>query len=186
MLSYRTTEPEPQYLQVYVLSNLSAQTWTLAPTAGQPVQDGKLPAAPGLARAPRASTEHTAITLAKGLTSGQQTASFLPLPYPARTVDVDGTWRADPRTLTMFSGQALSGLSYSVASREVTPSVQQLEQRPGRCPTSITNSYLHVPAGVPGADPARRAGHPGQTVELRPGRRAAALVRRLRQVHATA
>ena len=145
VLTYQTSDPDPQYLQVYVLSNLSAQTWTLAPAAGLPVQDGKLPGTPGLARGTPSTTEHAQITLAKGLTSGQQTASFLPLPYPARTVDVAGTWRADPRTLTIFSAQSLSGLSYSVASREVSPTVQQL-QLAGAIPASIANNYLRVPA----------------------------------------
>ena len=34
VLSYQTTDADPQYLQVYVLNNLTTQTWTLAPTAG--------------------------------------------------------------------------------------------------------------------------------------------------------
>ena len=145
VLTYRTSDPDPQYLQVYVLSNLSTQTWTLAPAPGTPVQDGRLPAAPGLARTTPSTTEHAQVTLAKGLTSGQQTASFLPLPYPARTVDVAGSWRADPRTLTMFSGQSLSSLSYSVASREVSPTVPEL-QLAGAIPASIASNYLRVPA----------------------------------------
>ncbi len=145
VLTYRTSDPDPQYLQVYVLSNLSTQTWALVPATGTPVQDGKLPGAPGLAHGTPSTTEHAQITLAKGLTSGQQTASFLPLPYPARTVDVAGTWRADPRTLTMFSAQGLGGLSYSVASQEVSPTVQQL-QVAGAIPASIASNYLHVPA----------------------------------------
>ena len=114
VLSYRTSDPDPQYLQVYVLSNLSAQTWTLAATPGQPLHDGKLPTIPGLTTGTPTSAEHTTITLAQGLSSSQQTASFLPLPYPARTVNVDGDWRVDPRTLTLFSGQDLSGLRYTV------------------------------------------------------------------------
>jgi hypothetical protein len=145
VLTYRTTDPDPQYLQVYVLSNLSSRTWTLAPAAGQPFHDGKLPATPGLSRRTTTSPESTRITLGKGLTTGAGKASFLPLPYPARTVRVDGDWRTDPRTLTMFSGQNLAGLSYTVTSREVSPSEQQLEQ-PGVVPNSIDNNYLDVPA----------------------------------------
>ena len=166
VLTYRTSDPDPQYLQVYVLSNLSTQTWTLVPATGTPVQDGKLPGAPGLARGTPRTTEHAQITLAKGLTSGQQTASFLPLPYPARTVDVAGTWRADPRTLTMFSAQGLGGLSYSVASpgsvadRAATPGRrghpgQHREQLPARA------------GGVPAADQARGARYPGTEHGLR-------------------
>ncbi len=145
VLSYTTTERVPQYLQVYVLSKLTADTWNLAPTVGREVRDGTLPAAPGLAAGTRSHTEHTAITLANGLTSGKQSISFLPLPYPARTVAVDGTWRANAPTLTMFSELSLSGLSYSVTSQDVTPSVQQLEKA-GPVPTPIINGYLDVPS----------------------------------------
>ncbi len=145
VLSYRTTDPDPQYLQVYVLNNLSSQTWTLTPTAGQQLHDGKLPATPGLTSSTPASIENTTITLAQGLSSSQRTASFLPLPYPARTVNVGGGWRVDPRTLTLFSGQNLSGLHYSVTSREVDPSEQQLQHDAGPMPASITNNYLSVP-----------------------------------------
>ena len=144
VLTYQTTDPNPQYLQVYVLSNLTTNTWTLAPAAGEPVKDGKLPVTPGLSRATRASTETTKITLAKGLTTGSRLASFLPLPYPARSVSVDGDWRSDPRTLTMFSAQSLSGLSYTAISREVSPTPGQLQQS-GEIPSSIETNYLSVP-----------------------------------------
>ena len=145
VLSYRTTDPDPQYLQVYVLNNLSAQTWTMTPTPGQELHDGKLPATPGLSPGTPTSTESTTITLAKGLSSSLQTASFLPLPYPVRTVNVPGDWRVDPRTLTLFSGQDLSGLRYSLTSREVDPSENQLQHDAGPMPASITSNYLSVP-----------------------------------------
>jgi hypothetical protein len=144
VLTYQTTDPSPQYLQVYVLSNLTASTWTLAPGAGEPVTDGKLPATPGLGRTTHTSTQATRITLAKGLTTGPHQASFLPLPYPARTVSVDGDWRTDPRSLTMFSAQSLSGLSYTATSREVSPTARQLQQS-GEMPNSIATNYLSVP-----------------------------------------
>ncbi len=144
VLTYRTTDPEPQYLQVYVLSNLTSSTWTLTPAAGQDVHDGKLPATPGLSRGTTTAAESTKITLGKSLTTGPRTASFLPLPYPARTVSASGDWRSDPRTLTMFSAQHLAGLSYTVTSREVSPTQRQLE-RSGVIPNSIETSYLDVP-----------------------------------------
>lgn len=145
VLSYQTTDPDPQYLQVYVLSNLTTQTWTLTPTSGVTVHDGKLPTTPGLSRQVHVTSQTSRITLAKGLTTGPRTASFLPLPYPARSVNVSGDWRADPRTLTMFSAQSLSGLSYSVTSREVSPTERQLQDA-GPLPASITNKYLNFPA----------------------------------------
>ena len=145
VLTYQTTDPSPQYLQVYVLSNLTTNTWTLAPAAGVPVKDGQLPAPPGLSRITRTTRQTTKITLAKGLTTGPHQASFLPLPYPARSVSVAGDWRSDPRSLTMFSAQSLGGLSYTAVSREVSPTVQQLQQS-GEIPDSISTNYLSVPA----------------------------------------
>ncbi len=145
VLTYRTSDPDPQYFQVYVLNRLSPQTWTLTPERGVPMPGGRLPAAPGLSRAVPSVTEHAQVTLARSLTGGGHTASFLPLPYPARTVTAPGSWRADPKTLTMFSAQSLAGLSYTVTSREVTPSDGQL-QRAGAIPGSIAQNYLYVPA----------------------------------------
>ena len=144
VLTYRTTDPDPQYLQVYVLSNLTASTWSLAPTAGKDVHDGKLTAAPGLSRSTTTAAESTKISLGKALTTGPRTASFLPLPYPAHSVSVGGDWRSDPRTLTMFSAQHLAGLSYTVTSREVSPTARQLEQS-GVIPASIETNYMSVP-----------------------------------------
>ena len=162
VLTYRTADPAPQYLQVYVLSTLGINAWTLAPTAGEEVHNGNLPTAPGLIRGTRTAPESTRITLARGLTSGPRLASFLPLPYPARAVSVSGDWRTDPRTLTMFSAQSLSGLSYTVASREVSPSELQLAES-GAIPNSIVSRYLNVPeAFVPLATLADRVTR-GQT-----------------------
>ena len=143
VLTYQTAG-SPQYLQVYVLSNLTTNTWTLAPAAGEPVKDGKLPVTPGLSRTTHTSAQTTRITLAKGLTTGPHQASFLPLPYPARSVSVDGDWRSDPRSLTMFSAQSLSGLSYTATSREVSPTELQLQQS-DEMPNSIATNYLNVP-----------------------------------------
>jgi transglutaminase-like putative cysteine protease len=144
VLTYRTADPDPQYLQVYVLNNLTSSTWTMAPAAGQDVHDGKLSATPGLSRSTTTSAESTRITLGKSLTTEPRTASFLPLPYPASSVNVSGDWRSDPRTLTMFSAQHLAGLSYTVTSREVSPTQRQLEQS-GIIPNRIETSYLDVP-----------------------------------------
>jgi hypothetical protein len=145
VLTYQTADPSPQYLQVYVLSNLTTNTWTLAPAAGEPLKDGKLPVTPGLSRTTHTSTQTTKIALSKGLTTGPGQASFLPMPYPARSVSVAGDWRSDPRSLTMFSAQSLSGLSYTTVSREVSPTPQQLQQS-GEIPNSISTNYLSVPS----------------------------------------
>ena len=181
VLTYQTATGSPQYLQVYVLSNLTTNTWTLAPAAGEPVKDGKLPVTPGLSRTTHTSTQTTRITLAKGLTTGPHQASFLPLPYPARSVSVDGDWRSDPRSLTMFSAQSLSGLSYTATSREVSPTERQLQQS-GEMPNSIATNYLNVPKAFESLSKPRRADHPWAVHVLRRGGGPAALVHRVRKV----
>lgn len=145
VLSYHTTDPAPQYLQVYVLDKLGTTSWTMTSAVGDPVRDGRLPRAPGLDKNIRTSAEHTKITLANGLTSSQK-ASFLPLPYPAQDVRVDGDWHVDRRALTLFSAQDnLSGLGYTATTKEVDPSVAQLE-RAGTAPISVRRGDLDVPA----------------------------------------
>ena len=146
VLTYQTTDPSPQYLQVYVLSNLTTNTWTLAPAAGEPVKDGQLPGTPGLSRITRTSTQTTKITLAKGLTTGPHLASFLPLPYPARSVSVG--WGLaqrpplahhvlgpEPRGPQLHDGQP-RGLPHPAAApavrRDPQQHLDQLPQRP-RC-----------------------------------------------------
>ena len=96
MLTYRTTDPDPQYLQVYVLSNLSSQH--LDPDAHRGPATARREAArhagaePGHPDLAREHQDHPG----QGLTTGAAEASFLPLPYPARTVSVAGDWRDRP------------------------------------------------------------------------------------------
>ncbi len=146
VLTYHTTYPRGDYLQVYVLSyNAVSGTWGMTPPGlGKPVDNGRLPATPGLTDA-GGITEQSTITLNRGLNSGSS-VSFLPLFYPAKTVHVAGDWQADPRTLMVYSTHDhLSGLVYPVTSEYVDPSEQQLRQAPGP-PADIARSYLATPA----------------------------------------
>jgi transglutaminase-like putative cysteine protease len=146
VMTLRTADASPQYLQVYVLDELTTTTWTLTPALGVPLRGGKLPAAPGMSARMTVTTSRTAITLTSGLTGSQPAENFLPLPYPAQSVSVAGDWRADQGTLTMFSPHtSLSGLRYSVRSREPAPTEQQLQQSPAP-PARIARDDLTVPA----------------------------------------
>jgi transglutaminase-like putative cysteine protease len=146
VLSYRTSAPEPPYLQVYVLGRLGANAWSLAPpTKTVAMPKGKLPPVPGLVPGTPGSSVRETIKLSSRLTAnGTNNLSYLPLPYAARSVQVDGDWRADPGSLAVLApGARLAGLHYTVSSDDVNPTAQQLRAAPA--PPGTLAGYLQVP-----------------------------------------
>ncbi len=146
VLTYHTTSEQPPYLQVYVLSHLGPTAWTMtSPKATDALRGGRLPAAQGLAPGTHASLVRETIRLGSSLRSTGTNASYLPLPYPARTVNVPGVWRVDPSALTLLGeGARLAGLQYSVTGDDVNPGGQQLRQA-GPPPAALAG-YLSVPS----------------------------------------
>jgi hypothetical protein len=151
VLSYITDAPAPPYLQVYVLGRLGANVFSLGPpktTVTMP--QGNLPRVPGLVAGTGGSTVHETISLSPQLKStGTNNLSYLPLPYAARAVQVDGNWRADPGSLAVLaSGASLGGLKYRVTSYDVNPTPAQLRVAPV-APESL-EGYLRVPEALAG------------------------------------
>jgi transglutaminase-like putative cysteine protease len=147
VLSYTATGPgTPPYLQLYVLSDVTASGWKMAPASGTRALGtaGLLPAAPGLTAATPGLRVHEVIRLASGLANGGN-VSYLPLLYPARQVNVGGRWQVDPGSLMVHSTDArLAGLRYTVTGEDLTPTPQQLRHA-GPPPAAIA-AYTHVPA----------------------------------------
>jgi len=160
VLTYHTANPEPEYLQMYVLSDLTATSWTMDPhleAARLAASPGGLvlPAPPGLTTA-GSGTVTTAISVSGTAAGRPGGLSFLPLPYPATRVQVPGRWSADPGTLMVFSPDApLAGLDYTVTSKEPDPSAQQLNDAPPP-PAAIRRQYLSVPASFRSLAPLAR------------------------------
>jgi transglutaminase-like putative cysteine protease len=129
ILIYHTKYPEPPYLQVYVLDRLNADAneWTMTPPADPaPLKKGVMPLAPGLSSATPANSVIEQIDLGSNLANSSN-ESYLPLPYPSRQVRVGGSWRVDRGSLTVLATNArLAGLRYTVTSKDVNPSPQQL------------------------------------------------------------
>ena len=146
VLTYRTTDPEPQYLQMYILGDLSTTAWTMGPGVGPTaVTTGTLPSPQGLAGADRTSVT-THITVGRRTASATSGVSFLPVPYPATKISVPGHWVMDVSTsMVLGFGTNLSGLSYTVTSDDVSPSTDQLNKAPAP-PAAIADQYLNVPA----------------------------------------
>jgi transglutaminase-like putative cysteine protease len=147
ILIYHTKYPEPPYLQVYVLDrlNASANEWTMTPPSDPaPLKKGILPTAPGLAPTTPGNNVVEQIDLGSNLANSAN-VSYLPLPYPARQVRVSGSWRVDPGSLTALSTNArLAGLKYTVTSKDVNPSPEQLRDA-GPPPQSVAQDEF-VPA----------------------------------------
>jgi transglutaminase-like putative cysteine protease len=144
VLSYRSTDQTPQYLQIYTLDNLAGSGWKMfsQPESLVPVTP-RLPAPPGLMDRAWATPVTTTITI--GPTVSQDALLALPIPYPATAVTAPGTLRADRASLMLFdNGVRLAGLSYSVTSLDDTPPTQALNDVPPP-PASITSHYLEVP-----------------------------------------
>ena len=146
ILTYRTTDPEPQYLQMYILGNLSTTAWTMGPGLGPTVTaNGALPSPQGLAGADRTSVT-TRVHVSRGTISATAGISFLPVPYPATRISVPGHWVMDVGTsMVLGYGTSLSGLTYTVTSDDISPSTEQLNKAPAP-PAAIADEYLNVPA----------------------------------------
>jgi transglutaminase-like putative cysteine protease len=145
VLSYTTSDATPDYLQVYVLDNLTPSGWTMFSQPESLVNaNPRLPAAPGLTQTTYASQENTYVTLSRAV--GQDDLSALPVPYPATEVVAQGQLRADKSTLMVFdTGVSLSGLTYLVTSLDQSPPAQALNAAP-QAPADITDHYTEYPS----------------------------------------
>jgi transglutaminase-like putative cysteine protease len=144
VLTYRTTDSAPPYLQVYVLGNLSTGAWTMGPPTTTALSRRGLPAAPGMAKNAPGPVLQETITLGTNLAKSGN-VSYLPLPYPSRQVRIEGDWRVDARTLSVLSpGAQLAGVRYAVVAKDVNPLPDQLRLAPS--PTGDFTEDLSVPA----------------------------------------
>jgi transglutaminase-like putative cysteine protease len=147
VLTYRTTDSNPPYLQVYVLDNLSTNAWKMGPpTATTTLSNRGLPPVPGLHTIGEVAGPvlRETITLGTNLVKSGN-VSYLPLPYPTRQLQVAGAWRVDPRTLSVLSSSArLAGLHYSVFAKDVNP--QPGDLRAAGAPPAYLSEDFSVPA----------------------------------------
>ncbi|MBY8886179.1 DUF3488 and transglutaminase-like domain-containing protein [Streptomyces sp. PTM05] len=146
VLRYRTTDPDAgdMYLRILTLDQFDGTTWKASERRVGDVPD-TLPTPQGLSSSVRTTPVSTSIAAAPGYAQ-----NYLPLPYPATRVRVNGEWRYEPegRTLVGDQGQTTSGVQYQVASLEVEPTAQQLADAPPP-PASLEREYTQVPSDLP-------------------------------------
>lgn len=146
VLSYRTNSGAPQdfYLRILALDQFNGSEWRPSTRRLRDVPE-RLPSPEGLSP-DVAVTEVTSNISASR--SYQQT--YLPLPYPATEVGIDGRWRYEPagRTLVGDRGETTRGAQYRVSSLVVEPTAEQLAAA-GPAPAELRREYTRVPGSLP-------------------------------------
>ncbi|MFE4694116.1 DUF3488 and DUF4129 domain-containing transglutaminase family protein [Streptomyces sp. NPDC056749] len=146
VMTYRTNSASPQdfYLRILALDQFDGSEWRPSTRRLRDVPD-RLPQPAGLGEDVSVTEIRTNISASR---SYQQT--YLPLPYPASEVDIQGRWRYEPegRTLVGDDGQTTRGARYEVSSLVVEPSAEQLAG--AMAPRSdLAREYTRVPRSLP-------------------------------------
>ncbi|MEN8653263.1 DUF3488 and transglutaminase-like domain-containing protein [Streptomyces sp. 21So2-11] len=146
VLRYRTNADRTQdlYLRIVALDQFDGAAWKSSERRINDVPE-RLPSPPGLSPDVRATEINSNVSAA-----GWYSQTYLPLPYPATKVDVDGRWRYEPtgRTLVGDRGQNTRGARYSVSSLIVQPTSQQLSGA-APAPSGLLREYTEVPDSLP-------------------------------------
>ncbi|MFI9587247.1 DUF3488 and DUF4129 domain-containing transglutaminase family protein [Streptomyces sp. NPDC052236] len=147
VIRYRTnaTDTQSLYLRIVALDQFDGSAWKSSERKVKDVPDD-LPQPDGLSPSVGTTGIRTNISAAE---SYQQ--NWLPLPYPATKVDIDGRWRYEPdgRTLVGDDGQTTRGAEYSVNSLLVNPTPEQLAEATSP-PEALLREYTKVPRELPG------------------------------------
>ncbi|WP_431782241.1 transglutaminase TgpA family protein [Streptomyces chumphonensis] len=147
VLTYQTDAEDVSdlYLRIVALDEFDGEAWRPSQRRITDVPQ-TLPAPPGLSPAVDREVVTTRIAAADWYEQ-----SWLPMPYPARRVAVDGRWRFEPegRTLVGDGGQTTADARYEVQSLAVRPTAEQLANAP-RPPEGLLSEYTEVPDDLPG------------------------------------
>lgn len=141
VLTYTTDQATPPLLRLVADDRFNGETW--GSSDPRPSLDfllrGGLPQPPGLAST-ITTTTHTMRAKVGALSQG-----LLPVPYPVRSVKIDGTWVYNPETLDIVSrGRSTKGLSYTATYLDVQPTSAQL-QTAADPPPALVQRYTQLP-----------------------------------------
>lgn len=136
----------PTYLRMVALDVFDGTTWEpskLKVPDEQTLESG-LPRPPGLSpSSERGRTRHEIQVL-------ELEQQWLPLPYPATDVDIEGRWLYDMATFNVFStNTSTRGKSYAVTSRTVAPTAERLRAAQRDTRPGALDPYLQYPLNMP-------------------------------------
>ncbi|MFI7386880.1 DUF3488 and DUF4129 domain-containing transglutaminase family protein [Streptomyces sp. NPDC049813] len=146
VMSYRTDaeQTSDMYLRIVALDEFDGTTWRPSVRSITDVPS-PLPGPPGLDAGIGRTEVRTRISAADWYAQ-----DWLPMPYPATRVAIDGRWRFEQvgRTLVGDHGQTTRGKSYTVDSLIVRPTAEQLRDA-GAPPADIAREFTKVPGSLP-------------------------------------
>ncbi|MEV0846842.1 DUF3488 and transglutaminase-like domain-containing protein [Streptomyces sp. NPDC049954] len=146
VMTYRTNSENTQdmYLRIVSLDEFDGTSWSPSERRIVDVPD-TLPSPTGLAPGVDTTEVRTQIRAADWYAQ-----DWLPMPYPATGVQVDGRWRFEPegRTLVGERGQTTRGADYTVTSLEVRPTARELSEAPPP-PPDLARVYTRTPGNLP-------------------------------------
>ncbi|MFI0236661.1 DUF3488 and DUF4129 domain-containing transglutaminase family protein [Streptomyces sp. NPDC016845] len=146
VMTYRTNaeQTSDMYLRIVSLDEFDGTTWRPSVRSITDVPN-PLPNPPGLG----ADIGRTEITTRISAADWYQ-QDWLPMPYPATKVSIDGRWRFEQvgRTLVGDHGQTTRGKSYTVSSMIVQPTAAQLANA-GEPPSELAREFTKVPGSLP-------------------------------------
>ncbi|NML49609.1 DUF4129 domain-containing protein [Streptomyces sp. R302] len=146
VLRYRTNalDNSDLYLRLVALDQFDGTSWksSVRPIEAVPKS---LPWPNGLAQSVR-----TAEVTSNFVASEGYDQKWLPMPFPAARVDIEGRWRFEPagRMLVGDDKQSTKGVRYQVTSLDVQPTAEQLAQA-GPAPDALLREYTKVPGSLP-------------------------------------
>ncbi|MFF8292086.1 DUF3488 and DUF4129 domain-containing transglutaminase family protein [Streptomyces sp. NPDC016309] len=146
VLRYRTNAEDTSglYLRLTSLDDFDGASWKLSE---RPIVDvpERLPQPAGLSGSVNAAEITTSVSAA-----GTYEQRWLPMPFPASRVEVDGRWRFEPvgRTLVGDGDQTTKGAQYTVRSLVVEPTREQLANAP-QPSADLEREYTEVPGSLP-------------------------------------
>lgn len=145
-LTYKTNTEETQdlYMRIVALDRFDGSAWKPSERRISEIPD-PLPTPRGLA--PDVRTQQVRSTIKAADWYAQD---WLPMPYPASRVNVEGKWRFEPegRTLVGYEGQTTRGKRYEVENLVVRPTAEQLRNAP-EPPSELKREYTEVPESLP-------------------------------------
>ncbi|MDJ1135342.1 transglutaminase TgpA family protein [Streptomyces iconiensis] len=145
-LTYKTDTEETQelYMRIVALDKFDGSAWKPSERRIGEVPD-TLPTPNGLSPDVRTTKVRSTITAADWYAQ-----DWLPMPFPASRVRVEGKWRFEPegRTLVGYEGQTTRGARYDVENLVVQPTAEQLRDAP-EPPADLKREYTDVPESLP-------------------------------------
>ncbi|MFG2980387.1 transglutaminaseTgpA domain-containing protein [Streptomyces sp. NPDC048258] len=153
VLKYRTDNPQQgdQYLRILALDEFNGVKWEASGRALTDVPE-RMPDPPGLGGQVLQSATEVRTSVSAADTYTQR---YLPMPYPATSVEIGGKWRFEPAGRTLVGDQLgkdrfqnVQGAMYTVRSLLLKPTAQQLQKAPAPDP-AVRAEYTKLPDNLP-------------------------------------